>query len=138
MNETEIIEEPKFARLLFAYPAGAWIWVVARVWLGYQWLHAGWEKVTGTGGGTFTWHVGYTHDSWLRTSAGLKGFAGFALQELDGDRLFLPVGPQHLDGARGIVDGSSCGVDGGDRSAADAGKKLVAGNRWQRLHGETA
>ena len=80
MNQTEIIEEPKFARLLFASPAGAWIWLVARVWLGYQWLHAGWEKVTGTGGGTFTWHWGFTQESWLRSSAGLKGFAGFALQ----------------------------------------------------------
>ena len=38
------------------------------------------EKITGTGGGTFTWHFAYTDESWLRSSAGLKGFAAFALQ----------------------------------------------------------
>ena len=81
MNQTATFEEPKFARFLFASPAAAWIWLVARVWLGYQWLHAGWEKVTGTESG---WHLAFTHDSWLRTSAGLKGFAGFALTNAKG------------------------------------------------------
>lgn len=76
MKDTVSIEEPKAARWLFASPAAAPIWLVARLWLGYQWLHAGWEKITGTESG---WHWAFTPDSWLRTSAGLKGFAGFAL-----------------------------------------------------------
>src|SRR5438874_2675855 len=76
MKETVTIEEPRVARFLFASPVAAIGWLVLRVWLGYQWLHAGWEKVTGTESG---WHLAFTHDSWLRTSAGLKGFAGFAL-----------------------------------------------------------
>ena len=76
MKETVTIEEPRIARFLFASPVAAIGWLVLRVWLGYQWLHAGWEKVTGTESG---WHLAFTHDSWLRTSAGLKGFAGFAL-----------------------------------------------------------
>jgi thiosulfate dehydrogenase (quinone) large subunit len=79
MAETIAIEEPKVARFLFNTTQGAWIWLVVRLFLGYQWLHAGWEKITGTEGGTFAWHFGFTHDSWLRSSAGLKGFAGFAL-----------------------------------------------------------
>jgi len=76
MKETVTAEEPRVARFLFSSPIAAIGWLVLRVWLGYQWLHAGWEKVTGTESG---WHFGFTHDSWLRTSAGLKGFAGFAL-----------------------------------------------------------
>jgi DoxX. len=71
-------EEPKFAMWLLSSPAAAWIWLVARVWLGYQWLHAGFEKITGTEGGFWTWHFAYTSDSWLRSSKGLQGFAAYA------------------------------------------------------------
>ncbi len=92
MNKSATIEEPRFARFLFASPAAAGIWLVLRVWLGYQWLHAGWEKVTGTGGGTFTWHWGFTQESWLRSSAGLKGFAGFALQGAGGEHAAVNYG----------------------------------------------
>ena len=92
MKETVHIEEPKLARFLFASPAAAPIWLVARVWLGYQWLHAGWEKVTGTSGGTFGWHWGYTQDSWLRSSAGLKGFLGFALKGAGGEHAAVNYG----------------------------------------------
>ena len=80
MNETISIEEPRIARWLFNSRQGAWVWLVVRVWLGYQWFHAGWEKITGTSGGTFTWHFGYTSESWLKSSAGLKGFAAYALK----------------------------------------------------------
>jgi thiosulfate dehydrogenase [quinone] large subunit len=86
-------EEPKPAKWLFASPGAAWIWLVVRVWLGYQWLAAGWGKVTGTS--PKPWHLfgnlhleslgwGFTSDSWLRSTAGLKGFAGFALQGAGG------------------------------------------------------
>jgi thiosulfate dehydrogenase (quinone) large subunit len=83
MKEQEIIEEPGFAQWLFASRNAAWIWLVARLYLGYEWLHAGWEKVTGTEGGFWTWHMGYTADSWLKTSAGLKGFTAYALKGAD-------------------------------------------------------
>src|SRR5438552_13627123 len=76
MKETVHIEEPKVACFLFTPPAAAAIWLVARIWLGYQWLHAGWEKITGTESG---WHWAFTSQSWLKTSAGLKGFTGYAL-----------------------------------------------------------
>jgi thiosulfate dehydrogenase (quinone) large subunit len=39
------IEEPAFSKWLFASSKAAWIWLVVRLWLGYEWLHAGWEKV---------------------------------------------------------------------------------------------
>ncbi len=89
MKETMHIEEPKLARFFFASPAAAPIWLVARLWLGYQWLHAGWEKITGTQGG---WHWVMTHDSWFKTSAGLKGFAGFALSNAKGPHAAVNYG----------------------------------------------
>jgi thiosulfate dehydrogenase (quinone) large subunit len=73
---TEIkVQEPGFARWLFGTSAAAWIWLVVRIWLGYQWLHAGWEKVTGTESG---WHLEFNSTSWLKSSNGLVGFINFA------------------------------------------------------------
>ena len=59
-------EEPRFARFLFASASAAWIWLPIRLYLGYEWAHAGWEKVTGD-------------PSWLTSGEPLKGFVGFAL-----------------------------------------------------------
>src|SRR5919109_1530072 len=46
------IEEPGFSRWLFGSSAAAWIWLVARLWLGWEWLQAGWSKLFG---GNITW-----------------------------------------------------------------------------------
>ena len=79
MQKQEVtFEEPKFAMWLLSSPAAAWLWLVARVWLGYQWLHAGFEKITGTSGGFWTWHFAYTSDSWFKSTKGLQGFAAYA------------------------------------------------------------
>ncbi len=44
------IPEPKLSRVLFADAnAITWLWLVARLYVGYEWLDAGWEKLTGTG-----------------------------------------------------------------------------------------
>ena len=66
MKRDIVYEEPRFARLLFASTGAAWIWLVARLYLGYEWAKAGWEKVT--------------DPAWMSTGVALKGFAGFALQ----------------------------------------------------------
>jgi thiosulfate dehydrogenase [quinone] large subunit len=75
-------EEPRFAHWLFTTTGAAWIWLVVRVWLGYQWLHAGFEKITGTIGtttpGTFTWRFGFADDSWLKSGKSLQGFVQYA------------------------------------------------------------
>jgi thiosulfate dehydrogenase [quinone] large subunit len=92
MKASATIEEPKVAKWLFTSTAAGPIWLVLRVWLGYQWLHAGWEKITGTGGGTFTWQWAYTSESWLKTSAGLKGFAGYALKGAGGEHAAVNYG----------------------------------------------
>jgi thiosulfate dehydrogenase [quinone] large subunit len=82
-------EEPKVARFLFASTTMAWVWLVARVYIGYQWLQAGWEKVTGTESG---WHWAFTQSSWLKSSAGLKGFAGYALTQTKGPHAAVNYG----------------------------------------------
>jgi thiosulfate dehydrogenase (quinone) large subunit len=48
MNETKMsagqIPEPALSRFLFADTRMSWFWLLARVYVGWQWLHAGWEK----------------------------------------------------------------------------------------------
>ncbi len=41
------IPEPPLARFLFADVRMAWFWLIVRLYLGYEWLTAGWEKMTG-------------------------------------------------------------------------------------------
>jgi len=55
------------ARFLFQSKAASVIWLVARVCLGWQWLDAGWQKLTGAG-----------YDNWVSHSVGLQGFIAAA------------------------------------------------------------
>ncbi len=41
------IPEPPIARFLFADTRMAWFWLIVRLYVGYQWLVAGLEKLTG-------------------------------------------------------------------------------------------
>lgn len=41
-----LIEDPPIARLLFSNTRMAWVWLVVRLWLGYQWFSSGWDKLT--------------------------------------------------------------------------------------------
>jgi thiosulfate dehydrogenase (quinone) large subunit len=54
------IEEPAFSTWLFGSSAAAWIWLVARIWLGWEWLQAGWSKLFG---GNTTWRFWNWGDS---------------------------------------------------------------------------
>lgn len=47
-------EEPQFSKWLFGSSTTAWLWLVARLWLGWEWLQAGWGKVFG---GNLTWRL---------------------------------------------------------------------------------
>lgn len=64
-------EEPRFARWLFGSPKAAGIWLIARLYLGYEWFTSGWDKVFGAG-----------QDAWMGTGEALKGFTTFAANEL--------------------------------------------------------
>ena len=43
------LEDPPVARALFGEPRWAWIWLIVRLYAGYEWISAGYEKLTGTG-----------------------------------------------------------------------------------------
>ncbi|SRR5579884_3213297 len=41
-----LIQDPPIAQFLFQSSRAAWIWLVVRLYLGSQWLEAGWHKFT--------------------------------------------------------------------------------------------
>ncbi|MDP3956544.1 MAG: DoxX family protein [bacterium] len=49
--QTVEISEPKLSRFLFADTRMSWLWLVVRVYLGWEWVLAGWHKVLGQGWG---------------------------------------------------------------------------------------
>ena len=90
------IEEPAAARWLFGSGAAAWLWLIARVWLGWTWFEAGWSK---TFGGNISWqpwewgHMALTGDGnigWVKSAGGtgvgdsVAGFAQGAIQNSQG------------------------------------------------------
>jgi thiosulfate dehydrogenase [quinone] large subunit len=74
MKTSKVIDfpEPPLARFLFADTRMSWVWLVLRLYVGYEWIMAGWEKVSGTG--------------WVGSQAGtaLTGFLNGALQKVGG------------------------------------------------------
>lgn len=54
------IDDPPLARALFNEARFAWLWALVRIYLGYQWLEAGWRKVT--------------DPAWVSTGQALKAF----------------------------------------------------------------
>jgi thiosulfate dehydrogenase (quinone) large subunit len=67
-TDTVEVEESPWAHWLFASKTAAWIWLVARLWLGYEWLHAGWEKMFGPG-----------RAAWMENGKAIKGFVAGAI-----------------------------------------------------------
>lgn len=55
-----IVEDPPIARWLFADTRSAWIWLIVRVYLGWKWLEAGWDKLQ--------------DPAWVAGGEALKGF----------------------------------------------------------------
>jgi thiosulfate dehydrogenase [quinone] large subunit len=76
------IPEPPIARFLFADTRMAWVWLIIRLYVGYEWLAAGWDKLTGYSielGPTFGKKVA---TPWVFTShsgAAITGFVQGAL-----------------------------------------------------------
>lgn len=65
-------QEPAFVRFLFRDARAAWLWLVVRLYLGYEWLSAGWGKVN--------------DPAWTGAHAGsaLAGFVNGAIGEATG------------------------------------------------------
>jgi thiosulfate dehydrogenase [quinone] large subunit len=75
MDPTQF-EDPAFVRFVFGSTRMAWVWLIVRVYLGYQWLTAGLEKLQSPG--------------WMSTGASLEAFWSRAVS--------APVG-----GTKGVV-----------------------------------
>lgn len=66
------IPEPKLSRFLFADTRVAWFWLLVRLYVGYEWILAGWEKLQSP--------------AWVGSQAGsaVSGFLNGALQKASG------------------------------------------------------
>lgn len=80
------IPEPPIARFLFADTRMAWFWLIVRLYAGYEWFTAGWDKLTGNSINitTFGHKVG---NPWVFSShdgAAIAGFVKGALAQASG------------------------------------------------------
>lgn len=59
-RKNEVVQDPPLARFLFTDPRASWLWLVVRLWLGYEWINAGLHKVS--------------NPAWTQTGEAVKGF----------------------------------------------------------------
>ncbi|HEY8477350.1 MAG TPA: DoxX family membrane protein [Chloroflexota bacterium] len=71
-NGNITVQDPPIARLLFGSTLMGWVWLVVRLFLGYQWLEAGWHKVT--------------DPKWMETGVALQSFWQRAVTVPEGGR----------------------------------------------------
>jgi len=71
-RQRTVVEDPPLARLLFGDVRLSWLWLILRVYIGYEWLTAGLEKLE--------------NPAWFGAKAGtaLTGFVQGALQKTTG------------------------------------------------------
>ncbi len=62
------VQNPSVVTTLLNHPLAAWLWLPIRVWLGWQWLNAGYEKVI--------------NPAWMQTGVALKGFLSGAVSAM--------------------------------------------------------
>ena len=72
-NFVKELSDPPIARALFGEVRWAWIWLILRLYLGWEWLSAGWGKLN--------------NPAWTGSKAGaaLTGFVNGALQKTGGE-----------------------------------------------------
>jgi thiosulfate dehydrogenase (quinone) large subunit len=86
-QEAAHIAEPPIAKFLFADTRMAWLWLIVRLYVGYQWLVAGLEKLTGHDyslGPSFGQSSGAPWVFTSHTGAALKGFVMGSLAQASG------------------------------------------------------
>lgn len=66
------IPEPKLSRIMFSDTRFSWVWLILRVYVGWEWLSAGWEK--------------FMSPAWVGPQAGqaIGGFISGALSKASG------------------------------------------------------
>ncbi len=72
-TDVSVLQDPPIARALFSDVRWAWIWLVLRLYLGWEWFHAGWGKL-----GAPPWTGG-------KAGAAISGFVGGALKKTAGE-----------------------------------------------------
>src|SRR6266700_876700 len=86
-KEVTQVPEPPIARFLFADTRMAWLWLIVRLYVGYQWITAGLEKLTGY---SFTFDASFGQklsSPWVfgtHNGAAIKGFVAGALAQTGG------------------------------------------------------
>ncbi|MCB0155800.1 MAG: DoxX family membrane protein [Anaerolineae bacterium] len=68
----EVVQEPAFVNALLSSPKASWVWLVLRVWLGWQWIQAAEHKIF--------------DEAWVGSGVALKGFWTNATAIPDGGR----------------------------------------------------
>jgi thiosulfate dehydrogenase [quinone] large subunit len=92
-NQTDLrasryyIPEPALARFLFGDTRFAWFWLIVRLYVGYEWLTAGWEKLSGVSINydSFGQHV--NGGAWVfndNAGAAIQGFVKGAIAKANG------------------------------------------------------
>jgi thiosulfate dehydrogenase (quinone) large subunit len=73
-----VVEDPPVAQLLFSSTAMAWVWLIARLYVGYEWVDASMHKIT--------------NPAWVQTGAAVKGFWSAALTAPGGQHPVIAYG----------------------------------------------
>ncbi len=55
-----VVQDPPLVQRLLNDPRAGWLWLLPRLWLGYQWLESGWGKLS--------------NPKWTHTGEALQGF----------------------------------------------------------------
>ena len=60
IRKNQIVQDPPVARFLFSNTRASWLWLLVRLWLGYQWIDASMHKLS--------------NPAWTQTGEAVKGF----------------------------------------------------------------
>src|SRR5437764_11342579 len=86
-KEATYTPEPPIAKFLFADTRMAWLWLIVRLYVGYQWITAGLDKLTGYSfsfDGSFGQKVSSPWVFGAHDGAAIKGFVAGALAQTGG------------------------------------------------------
>ncbi|MBX6342791.1 MAG: DoxX family protein, partial [Thermomicrobiaceae bacterium] len=59
-SRATVLQDPPLARFIFEDTRFAWVWLIVRLYVGYEWVHAGYEKLQSP--------------AWMDGGAALQGF----------------------------------------------------------------
>ena len=87
-SSVQSMEDPPVARALFGATQWAWLWLILRLYVGWEWLNAGWDKVLSpvwTGNQAGTALAGFINGALSKTTGAhpdVQGWYAWFLQHL--------------------------------------------------------